>query len=113
MAASTTTSNRINVHRVDGTLDEAGDALLYRYRAGQLSQDKATLRISIKGTFVGTIQVRAVDPGEASGNETNKYYVVASYTAPVSVVFEPGGSIDLYLYCSAYTSGSALCSIGK
>lgn len=112
MAASTTAATRPNVFRVTGTVDELGDAVLYKYR----SSDKAlpeTLRVSIMGTFTGTIQVRICNPGTASGNETNLYYVVNTYTAPVSAVFEPGGSCDIYLYASAWISGSATCSIGK
>lgn len=112
MAASTTAATRPNVFRVSGTIDEVGDALLYKYRSGQVAIPE-TVRISIMGTFVGTIEIRAVNPGTASGAIANNYKVVASYTAPDSVVFEPGGSMDIYLYASAWTSGSASVSIGK
>ena len=111
MVASVTSPNRINVYRVDGGLDEVGDALLYKYRPGANVQD--TISIKIFGTFVGTVQVRTCQPGTAGPNVTDHYYVVNSYTAPATAVFEPGGALDIYLYCSAYTSGRMQVSLGK
>lgn len=111
MAAATTSPNRINVYRVDGTLDEVGDALLYKYRPGRYVSDMISIKVF--GTFTGTVQVRTCKPGTAGPNVTNQYYVVDSYTAPETAVFEPGGALDIYLYCSAYTDGSVQVSLGK
>jgi hypothetical protein len=112
MAASTTAATRPNVFRITGTIDEAGDAVLYKFRSAPRTAPE-TVRISLMGTFTGTIDVRVCNPGVASGNEANQYKVVSQYTAPDSVVFEPGGSCDIYLYASAWTSGSCTASIGK
>lgn len=104
----------INPAVVSGTLSAASTSAAtaigpFQYRSSQ-SRTLDALRISIRGTFSATVDLRVCDPGLDPSVAANAA-VVKTYTAVSSDVFVPGGSCDIWLYVSAYTSGSVTGSI--
>ncbi len=104
----------INPAVVSGTLSAASTSAAtaigpFQYRSSQ-SRTLDSLRISIRGTFVGTVDLRVTDPGLDPSVAANAA-VIKQYTTVSSDVFVPGGTCDIWLYCSSYTSGTIIGSI--
>ncbi len=96
--------NVSNPDKIQGNITGTGVKLgPYRWRAG--NDTPSTLRVEVTGTFTGTVQLQLCTPGAVSG------YVVDSYTAPETVVLEPGGHTDIYMVGSGWSSGTAVCGI--
>lgn len=99
------TDLKINPHNIRGTLDAHPETVgPYRYRASSMSSPWV-LRVEVRGTFTGTIQLQLCSPESTTG------YVIDTYTGEESVVVEPGGDCDLIFKTTAWTSGTALVAI--
>lgn len=78
----------------------------FQFRPQGLDRRQDTQRISISGTFSGTIDVIVCDPGADQTSAANAV-VVLTKSAPDSEVFEAGGACDIYFHSTAWTSGTA------
>jgi hypothetical protein len=104
-------TQHINPAVVSGSLTAQGQYVgPYKFRGEKGDIRQNTQRISIRGIFTGTVEILVCDPGVDQTVATNQV-VIASYTAPTSQVFEAGGACDVYFYSSAWTSGTAVCSV--
>ena len=80
------------------TASSTGTAVINARRGGYVTY-------SVSGTFSGTIAL------QRSPDNTN-WYTVTSVTTPTEGnSLEPWPGMWYRLYCSAYTSGTAVCSI--
>lgn len=93
-----------NQRTVDGTITANGGSvgpLEFRKHTGN-HRDRA--QVIVTGTFVGTLEVRVCTPGQAVASGAPD---ATTYDAPFASTIEPGGDCDLYVYASAWTSGTA------
>jgi predicted amidohydrolase len=97
-----------NAQAVQASFNEVGDGLFYKWRASKDASE--VVRISVSGTFTGTVSLRVCEPGTAEAGLTTGYEA-DTFTAPESIVFEVGGNCDILLYCSAYTDGTINAAI--
>jgi hypothetical protein len=92
-----------NVTKV-GILTAATDYVgPYRYR--RADDVKPTLTMVLSGTWVGTVLVQASIP------DIGQWVTLATYVDNACEPMTMDGSLDLRIYCSAYTSGTCHAGI--
>lgn len=80
------------------------------HNKGGASNSDKTGRISISGTWAGTIALQVADLGVAA-DDADEWVTEESFTANTSGVFEAGGPCQIRLKATAWTSGTAKCLI--
>jgi hypothetical protein len=103
---ATTQTTRANAQNAKAAFTANADALVYEYRATASASE--TLRVSVSGSFTGTVSLRICEPGAGTTG-----YEIDSFTAPESVVVTPGGDCDVVLLVTAYTSGTINAAVYK
>jgi len=82
----------------------------FQFRPQGQDRRQDSQRVSISGTFSGTIDVILCDPGSDQTSSANAV-VLGTYSAPTSQNMFLGGACDVYFHSTAWTSGTANCRI--
>lgn len=82
----------------------------YGYNKGGAANSDKTGRVSVTGTWSGTVELQVADLGVAA-DDADEWVTEESFTANSSGVFEAGGPCQIRLKATAWTSGTAKCLI--
>lgn len=105
-----TEATRINVKKIQGLLEDTASWVGYKYRSGARNGD--TLRISTYGSVDGPdFDVLVLPPGGDPADPEQAAVVHTISAVPSTVVFEPGGNCDIYIYVNAINAGFAVGTI--
>lgn len=112
MTRAIVTSNaQVNDNRtVSGTMTGATQSIgPYRYRKLPTDREVNQVHLTISGTWAGTVKLQTSYPDRGDWVTVTD----GEFTANASESLTLGGSIDVRVYCSAYTSGAVFAAISN
>ena len=95
---------------VSGTISAAGEVVgSYRYRKQITDRETNQVHFHLSGTWVGTMLLQTSYPDRGEWTTVTD----GTFTANASEGLTLGGSIDIRVYCSAYTSGTCFAALSN
>lgn len=94
------TDNQTKVGTLGAALDVVGP---FRYR--RVAGQSETLRLILSGTWAGTMLIQTSIP------DVGQWVTEATFVDNASERLNMDGSVDIRIYCSAYTSGTCYGAI--
>lgn len=100
------TDNQSKVGEISAALSVVGP---FRYRKSASDREINQVHLIISGTWVGTMLLQTSIP------DVGQWVTVSggTFTANTSESLTLGGSVDVRLYCSAYTSGTCYAAFSN